>query len=190
MTQTKKIKSITPIGRSKVYDISVRDAEHYILKNGVVTHNTGIYYSANTIWIVGRRQDKDGTEIKGYHFIINVEKSRFVKEKSVIPISVSWKGGIMQWSGLLDVALEGGYVVKPKNGWYQAINPETKAELSKSIRESATYTSDFWSEIMKKTDFAKYVENRFSVGTVNMLDDGKEIAAETEEELEEDEDDS
>ena len=56
----------------------------------VVSGGTGIYYSADNIWIIGRQQDKKGTEIQGYHFIINVEKSRYVKEKSKIPISVSW----------------------------------------------------------------------------------------------------
>ena len=55
----------------------------------------------DNIWIVGRQQDKSGTEIKGYHFIINIEKSRYVKEKSKIPISVSWEGGIQSYSGLL-----------------------------------------------------------------------------------------
>ena len=48
----------------------------------------------------------------GYDFIIDVEKSRFVKEKSKIPITVSWDGGIERYSGLLDVALAGGYVTK------------------------------------------------------------------------------
>ena len=52
----------------------------------VVGGGTGIYYSADNIWIVGRQQDKTGTEIKGYHFIINIDKSRYVKEKSKIPI--------------------------------------------------------------------------------------------------------
>ena len=56
----------------------------------VVSGGTGIYYSADNIWILGRQQDKQGTEIKGYHFVINVEKSRYVREKSKIPISVSW----------------------------------------------------------------------------------------------------
>ena len=45
----------------------------------VVGGGTGIYYSADNIWIIGRRQEKKGTEIQGYHFIIKVEKSRFVK---------------------------------------------------------------------------------------------------------------
>ena len=81
----------------------------------VVGGGTGIYYSADNIWIIGRQQDKQGTEIKGYHFVINVDKSRYVKEKSKIPISVSWEGGVQRFSGLLDVALAGGYVVKPSN---------------------------------------------------------------------------
>ena len=78
----------------------------------IVGGGTGIYYSADNIWIVGRQQDKSGTEIKGYHFIINIDKSRYVKEKSKIPISVSWEGGIQSYSGLLDVAVSGGYIVK------------------------------------------------------------------------------
>jgi RecA/RadA recombinase len=71
-----------------------------LFPKAIVGGGTGIYYSADNIWILGRQQDKVGTEIKGYHFVINVEKSRFVKEKSKIPISVSWEGGVQRWSGL------------------------------------------------------------------------------------------
>ena len=34
----------------------------------VVSGGTGIYYSADAIWIIGRQQDKVGTEIQGYHY--------------------------------------------------------------------------------------------------------------------------
>ena len=78
----------------------------------IVGGGTGIYYSADNIWILGRQQEKQGTEVVGYNFVINVEKSRYVKEKSKIPIGVSWEGGVQKYSGLLDVALAGGYVVK------------------------------------------------------------------------------
>ena len=91
----------------------------------IVGGGTGIYYSADNIWILGRRQNKTGTEVTGYDFIINVEKSRYVKEKSKIPISVSWDGGIERYSGLLDVALAGGFVIKPSNGWYQLVDKTT-----------------------------------------------------------------
>ena len=83
----------------------------------IVGGGTGIYYSADNIWILGRQQQKTGTEIKGYNFIINVEKSRFVKEKSKIPVSVTWDGGIERYSGLLDIAMHGNFVAKPSNGW-------------------------------------------------------------------------
>ena len=95
----------------------------------VVSGGTGIYYSADTIWIIGRQQDKVGTEIQGYHFVINIEKSRHVKEKSKIPISVSWEGGVQKWSGLLDIALQGEYVAKPSNGWYCRVDQKTGEEL-------------------------------------------------------------
>ena len=84
----------------------------------IVGGGTGIYYSADNIWIIGRQQEKQGTEVVGYNFVINIEKSRYVKEKSKIPIGVSWEGGVQKYSGLLDVALAGGYVAKPSNGWY------------------------------------------------------------------------
>ena len=63
-----------------------------LFPKAIVSGGTGIYYSADNIWILGRQQDKKGTDIQGYHFVINVEKSRYVKEKSKIPITVSWEG--------------------------------------------------------------------------------------------------
>lgn len=130
----------------------------------VVGGGTGIYYSADNIWILGRQQDKVGTEIKGYHFVINVEKSRYVKEKSKIPISVSWEGGVQQWSGLLEVALAGQYVIKPSNGWYQRFDKETGEVLGSKYREKETLTADFWHPILNDTDFKEFVKNQYSIG--------------------------
>src|SRR6056300_717336 len=106
-----------------------------LFSKAVVSGGTGIYYSADNIWILGRQQDKQGTEIKGYHFVINVEKSRYVKEKSKIPISVSWEGGVQRWSGLLDVALAGNYVAKPSNGWYCRVDISTGELVDPKSRE-------------------------------------------------------
>ena len=69
----------------------------------VVGGGTGSYYGADNIWILGRQQEKDSdNKIAGYNFVINVEKSRFVKEKSKILVSVTHSDGINRWSGLLD----------------------------------------------------------------------------------------
>jgi len=174
-----KITRINNVGKQPVYDLSVAEAEHYVLQNGVVTHNTGVMYSADNVWIIGRRQEKTGTEVTGYDFVINVEKSRFVKEKSKIPISVSWEGGIEKWSGLTEVALDLGYVVKPKNGWYQAKNPETGEELSGNVRMKDTLTKGFWSNIFEKTDFASRIEKRYKVAYKSILSEEVETLVET-----------
>ena len=129
----------------------------------VVSGGTGIYYSADNIWILGRQQDKQGTEIKGYHFVINVEKSRYVKEKSKIPISVSWDGGVQQWSGLLDVAMSGNYVSKPSPGWYCRIDKSTGELVEPKVREKETLNEEFWKPIIEETDFKQYVTNKYSI---------------------------
>lgn len=130
----------------------------------VVSGGTGIYYSADNIWIIGRRQEKQGTEIVGYDFVINVEKSRYVKEKSKIPIGVSWAGGVQKYSGLLDVALAGGYVDKPSNGWYQRVDLTTGEVLGSKLRLKETLTADFWEPILETTDFPEFLKKTYKIG--------------------------
>lgn len=136
----------------------------------VVSGGTGIYYSADNIWIIGRQQEKVGTEIAGYNFIINVEKSRYVKEKSKIPVSVTWDGGIERYSGLLDVALAGGYVAKPSNGWYCRVNTDTGEMVEPKVRAKDVVTKEFWDPIFNGTDFKEFVKNSYTIGYKSMLD--------------------
>lgn len=168
------IKSVKPVGKRKVYDISVKDVEHYVLENGVVTHNTGSYYSADNIFILGRQQEKEGTEVVGYNFIINVEKSRYVKEKSKIPVAVSFDGGISRWSGLLDIALESGHVIKPSNGWYSKVDKETGEVEDKKYREKDTDTKDFWLPIVTSKSFRDFVEDKYRVASGEIMQGGEE----------------
>jgi len=135
----------------------------------VVSGGTGIYYSADNIWIIGRRQEKQGTEVVGYDFVIKVEKSRFVKEQSKIPIGVSWEGGVQKYSGLLDVALAGGYVDKPSNGWYQRVDLTTGEVLGSKLRLKETMTSDFWEPILETTDFPEFLAKTYKIGYSSTL---------------------
>ena len=144
-----------------------------LFPKAVVSGGTGIYYSADNIWILGRQQEKQGQEIVGYNFVINVEKSRYVKEKSKIPIGVSWDGGVQKYSGLLDVALAGGYVVKPSNGWYQKVDKETGEMLGSKVRQKETLSADFWEPIFETTDFAKFLEKTYKIGYNSEVDPEK-----------------
>jgi len=139
-----------------------------LFPKAVVGGGTGIYYSADNIWILGRQQDKKGTEIQGYHFVINVEKSRYVKEKSKIPITVSWDGGVRSYSGLLDVALAGGYVIKPSNGWYAAVDMET-GEIGGKVRHDQTLEKEFWDPIFANSDFKEFVKKQYSIGYQSLV---------------------
>ena len=140
-----------------------------LFPKAVVSGGTGIYYSSDNIWIIGRQQEKKGTEITGYNFVINVEKSRFVREKSKIPISVTWEGGIESYSGLLDVAMEGNYVVKPQNGWYSKVDQSTGEVEDKKVRLSETLKEEFWRPIFANTDFKDFLKKRYEVGHADMI---------------------
>ena len=141
-----------------------------LFPKAIVSGGTGIYYSADNIWIIGRQQEKQGTEVKGYNFVINVEKSRFVKEKSKVPISVSWEGGIEPYSGLLDVGLAGGYVVKPNVGWYARVDKETGEIVEPKVRQKDTLTEEFWKPILEETDFKQFIQGHYQIGHKPLLD--------------------
>ena len=142
-----------------------------LFPKAIVSGGTGIYYSADNIWILGRRQNKKGTEVTGYDFVINVEKSRYVKEKSKIPISVSWEGGVQKYSGLLDIAMQGQYVAKPSNGWYSRVDRETGELFESKVREAATLEEDFWKPIFAETDFANFLKEAYQIGGKASLED-------------------
>lgn len=135
----------------------------------IVGGGTGIYYSADNIWILGRQQDKVGSEIKGYHFVINVEKSRYVKEKSKIPITVSWDAGVIAYSGLLNVALAGQYVAKPSAGWYSVVDRSTGELREGKVREKDTLTEEFWKPILEETDFKDFIKKQYQIGAESVV---------------------
>jgi RecA/RadA recombinase len=176
MSRAKQIKScfrmITPYLNIK--DIPMIVVNHIYMtqemySKPVVSGGTGPYYSADNIYIIGRQQTKDGNDLDGYNFIINVEKSRYVREKSKIPVTVKFDGGISKFSGLLEIALESGHVIKPKNGWYQKVDLETGEVDPKSYREKNTSTNDFWNSILKSTSFNEYVEKTYKISNGNII---------------------
>tara|TARA_R110000744_G_scaffold135653_1_gene245164 strand:- start:443 stop:1372 length:930 start_codon:yes stop_codon:yes gene_type:complete len=135
-----------------------------LFPKAIVGGGTGIYYSADNIWIIGRRQNKTGTEVTGYDFVVNIEKSRYVKEKSKIPVTVSWEGGVEKYSGLLEVALAAGYVGKPSNGWYCRVDRETGEIVDPKYREKDTLTAEFWDPIFNGTDFKEFIQKQYTIG--------------------------
>jgi len=175
MSRAKQVKSlfrmVTP--HLNIKDIPMVVVNHTYKEIGmfpkdIVGGGTGSYYSADNIYIIGRQQEKDGTEIVGYNFIINVEKSRYVKEKSKIPISVSFDGGISKYSGLLDLAMESGHVVKPTNGWYAKVD-QTTGEIGDKKRIADTSNAEFMDSILKDPKFKEFIKQKYEIAYGNIM---------------------
>lgn len=172
MTRAKQMKSlfrmVTP--HLTIKDIPMVVVNHTyqtmeMFSKAVVSGGTGIYYSADNIYIIGRQQEKTGQDLTGYNFIINVEKSRFVREKSKIPVEVSFEGGISKWSGLLDMAMESGHVIKPSNGWYQRVDMSTGEAVEPKARKTDTYKKDFWLPILSDPTFIDWITHRYTISS-------------------------
>ena len=78
----------------------------------VVSGGSGTIYSANQIFIITKSQEKDGTVLAGNKFTINIEKSRYLREKAKLPFIVTYDKGINKYSGLMDMCLDLGYIEK------------------------------------------------------------------------------
>jgi len=177
MSRAKQVKSlfrmITP--HLSLKDIPMIVVNHTYKEIGmfpkdIVGGGTGSYYSADNIYILGRQQEKDGKEISGYNFIINVEKSRYVREKSKIPIAVSWEGGIQKYSGILDIAIEGGFVHKPTPGWYAMVDNKT-GEVGEKKRFVDTQTKEFMQPLLDDPKFKEYVKKKYEIAYSNIMGD-------------------
>jgi RecA/RadA recombinase len=181
MSRAKAVKSlfrmVTP--HLNLKDIPMVVVNHTYMEIGmfpkaIVGGGTGSYYSADNIFVLGRQQEKEGTEVVGYNFIINVEKSRYTKEKSKIPVSVSFDGGISRWSGLLNIALDSGLVIKPSNGWYSRVDVTTGEVEEKKWRIKDTDTKEFWMPLITSEKFQSYVKDKYQIASSAIMQGGEE----------------
>ncbi len=187
MSRAKQVKSlfrmVTP--HLNLKDIPMVVVNHTYKEIGmfpkdIVGGGTGSYYSADNIFILGRQQEKEGTEIVGYNFIINVEKSRYTKEKSKIPISVTFDGGISKYSGLVDIGIEGGFISKPSPGWYAKVDQDT-GEVGDKVRFDATQTDEFMLPLLKSDKFKEYVNQKYGIAYGNIMGETDPVLLQEEE---------
>jgi len=186
MTRAKELKSvgrlITPHLLTKNIPMVVVQHVYEEMKmfgKTIMSGGQGGLLSSDNVWIIGRSQDKEGTELLGYNFTINVEKSRYVKEKSKIPITVRFDGGISKYTAILDMALLAGEVIKPKNAWYQLVDKSTGELIGKAVREKDTQSEEFLGVVLKRDSFKTWVREKYQLGAMQGLQEAEEeLAAE------------
>jgi RecA/RadA recombinase len=151
-------KSIPCLAINHVYQ------EMGLYPKAIVSGGTGIMYSANTVFIISKSQEKDGTDLAGWKFTINIEKSRYVKEKSKLQFTVMYDSGIQKWSSMFDLAAEAGYILKPKVGWYQLVDPNTGEVSEKNYRQAEVMKNDnYFETLVNNSDFKTFVEHKFKL---------------------------
>jgi hypothetical protein len=168
-----KIKSIKPANNSDVYDISVDQHENYILSNGVITHNSGLKYTASTIVMLSKKKDKDGTEVVGNIIKAKLQKSRFTKENSMVEIRLTYSKGLDRYYGLLDIA-EKYNIIKKVSTRYEL--PDGSKVFGKNINEEPE--KYFTKEVLDQIDEA--CKKEFLYGQDGIGSTEEELENETE----------
>ena len=174
MSRAKALKSLFRIITPKLTtkDIPCIAVNHTYKEIGlfpknIISGGTGIYYSANQIFIISKAQEKDGTDLAGWKFTINIEKSRYVKEKAKLPFKVLYDSGIQKWSSLMDLAIESGHITKATQGWYNLTDLETGEIIEPKRRGKDIETDDeFFQQLIQSESFNAFVEKRYKLTNV------------------------
>ena len=139
----------------------------------VVSGGSGPFLAADNIWIITRRADKNTktNKVEGYDFCINIEKSRYTKEKSKFYISITHKGGINRYSGLFDDAVEAKFIIQ-SGSWFSNVNSETgEVEGTKFYRKDIEDNSEYWEKMLQNKKFTNYIKEKYKLPTLNMSSD-------------------
>lgn len=173
MTRAKANKSLFRIATPRINLLSIPAvfiAHTYktqdLFPTDVVSGGTGSVYSADTVFIIGRQQEKDKNtnQILGYKFIINIYKSRYIKEKSKLSICVLYDKGILKYSGLSDIALDLEIIEKCRVGrklGFRFTNKET-GEFKEIEANEINENEEFWNYVFENSDFIRKTEEKYS----------------------------
>ena len=119
---------------------------------------SGLKYAASSIVYLGKRKEKDGTEVVGNIIHCKNYKSRITKENAQVDVRLTYKKGLDKYYGLIDLAEESG-LFKKVSTRYEL--PDGNKQYAKTINnEPEKY---FTKEVLEKID--EYTKRKFTYGT-------------------------
>ncbi len=119
---------------------------------------SGLKYAASSIIYLGKRKEKEGTEVVGNVIHCKNYKSRLTKENAQIDVRLTYKQGLDKYYGLLELGEQAG-VFKKVSTRYEM--PDGSKVFGKSINtEPEKY---FTKETLDKID--EYAKRKFSYGS-------------------------
>lgn len=166
-----KIKSISKKENSEVFDITVDEYENYVLHNGVITHNSGLKYSASTILYISKSKEKEGTEVVGVILKFKTVKSRLSRENRDVEVRLFYdERGLDRYYGLLPLAVEGGVVERVGNRY---VFGEKKFYEKEIMKNPETF---FTQDVLEQIDTFAQLKFKYGSGASNLfqIDDEEE----------------
>lgn len=169
MTRAKAIKSLTRIicVDLKLLNIPCVIVNHSyksqdFIPKEVPSGGTGIEYNSDSILLIGRKQEKDKTDLIGYQFTIKEQKSRFVKEGKKIPITVTWDEGIHKYSGLSEIAEKLGIIERIKLPGKGGPKGFRFKDMEIDARMEDT-DDEFWAYVIENSDLKEKIAKEYCV---------------------------
>ena len=121
-----------------------------------ISGGSGLKYAASSIVMLGKKKDKEGTDVIGNIIKATMHKSRFTKEQKKIEVKLSYDTGLDRYYGLLDLA-EKYDIIKKVSTRYEL--PDGRKVFGKAINNNPTeyYTP----EIMERLEVAAAKEFKY-----------------------------
>jgi hypothetical protein len=174
-----------------VYDISVENDKHYILDNGIISHNTmdmysgpvvsgggGPAYAADVTITLTKAKSKEGTEHIGAILSLTVQKSRYMPEGVKGKVVLLFKKGLQKHSYLLEMGRECGIIDKEGISY---ILDGVKKKRTDIIKDPESFFTPSALEILRVA-----IKNKWSFGEgdgeIDLTNEGEEIDLTPEEE--------
>jgi RecA/RadA recombinase len=111
-----------------------------------ITGGAGLKYAASSIAMLGKKKDKDGTDVVGNIIKVTMHKSRFTKEQKKVEVKLSYDTGLDRYYGLLDLA-EKYDIIKKVSTRFEL--PDGRKVFGKAINNNPTeyFTDDIMAQL-------------------------------------------
>ena len=137
-----------------------------------ITGGAGLKYAASSIAMLGKKKDKDGTDVVGNIIKVTMHKSRFTKEQKKVEVKLSYETGLDRYYGLLDLA-EKYEIIKKVSTRFEL--PDGRKVFGKAINNNPT--EYFTDEIMAQLEVAAGKEFKYGqVGIDEVVEEAEDAS--------------
>ncbi len=166
-----KIKTIKRTNNANVFDMTVDQAHHYILENGVITHNSGLEYCASTIVFLSKKKNKDkDNQVTGAIITATLRKARHSIENKKVETLLDYQKGLDRHYGIIDMAEKFGVIKKGSDKKLEFPNGDKAFEVTVLKNPEKYFTKEVIDAINVKCP------DEFLYGKTNNIDTATEGA--------------